>query len=206
MAEGVGEDELLRLTAAAEARSSHPLARTILDELEQRGLPNDLTVGNFENIAGSGIRASVDGREVLVGAQRLLDGNNVGLGPIQSTVDRLLGEGKTLVLVAIDGRASGVIAAADTVRASAAHAISELVAMGVEPVMMTGDGRRTAEAVAKEDQEIRVLTAGWYRAGLRRGHAGGRGKRCPPTPGGRSGKIHRHGRRRRQRCTRPSAG
>jgi P-type Cu2+ transporter len=150
MAEGVGEDELLRLTAAAEARSSHPLARTILDELEQRGLPNDLTVGNFENIAGSGIRASVDGREVLVGAQRLLDRNNVGLGPIQSTVDRILGEGKTLVLVAIDGRASGVIAAADTVRASAAHAISELLALGVEPVMMTGDSRRTAEAVAKQ--------------------------------------------------------
>jgi P-type Cu2+ transporter len=144
------EGELLRLAAAAEARSSHPLAQTIVDELEHRGLANDLAVEGFENIAGSGIRARVAGREVLVGAQRLLDRYNVSLGPLQSSVERLLNEGKTLVLVAIDGRPAGVLAAADTVRANAAQAISELKALGVEPVMMTGDSRRTAEAVAKQ--------------------------------------------------------
>jgi Cu2+-exporting ATPase len=150
VADGVAEDELLRITAAAEARSSHPLAQTILDELERRDLANDLGVEQFENIAGSGIRARVARRDVLVGAQRLLDRDNVALGPLQSAVERLLDEGKTLVLVAIDGRAAGVIAAADTVRANAARAISELKALGVEPVMMTGDSRRTAEAVAKQ--------------------------------------------------------
>jgi Cu2+-exporting ATPase len=107
IAEGVTEDELLRVAAAAEARSSHPLAQTVLDELDRRGLANDLSVDEFENVAGSGIRAHVSGREVLVGAERLLERYNVGLGDLEPGVDRLLSEGKTLVLVAIDGRASG---------------------------------------------------------------------------------------------------
>jgi P-type E1-E2 ATPase len=146
----VTEDELLRLAAAAEARSSHPLAQTVLDELDRRALANDLSVDDFENVAGSGIRAHVGGREVLVGAQRLLERYNVGLGDLEPEVDRLLSEGKTLVLVAIDGRASGVLAAADAIRPSAAQAIAELKALGIEPVMMTGDSRRTAEAVARQ--------------------------------------------------------
>jgi Cu2+-exporting ATPase len=150
IAEGLPEDELLRMAAAPEARSSHPLAQTILDELERRGLDNDVSVDSFENVAGFGIRAKVDGRDVLVGAQRLLDRDDIDLGPLQAAVDRLLSEGKTLVLVGIDGRAAGVLAAADTVRPNAAKAIADLKAIGVEPVMMTGDSRRTAEAVGKQ--------------------------------------------------------
>jgi Cu2+-exporting ATPase len=150
VAQGVTEDELLRLAAAAEARSSHPLAQTVLDEVNRRGLANDLTVDEFENLAGFGIRAHIDGREVLVGAQRLLERFEIGPGELQPEVDRLLAEGKTLVLVAIDGRAAGVLAAADTVRPSAAQAITDLKAIGIEPVMMTGDSRRTAEAVATQ--------------------------------------------------------
>jgi P-type Cu2+ transporter len=150
VAQGVTEDELLRLAAAAEARSSHPLAHTVLDEADRRGLANDLTVEDFENLAGFGIRAHVSGREVLVGAQRLLERYTIGLGELQPEVDRLLIESKTLVLVAVDGRAAGVLAAADTVRPSAAQAIANLKALGIEPVMMTGDSRRTAEVVAKQ--------------------------------------------------------
>ncbi len=150
VADGISEDELLRVAAAAEARSSHPLAQTVLDELERRELRNDLSIDDFENIAGHGIRARVAGRDVLVGAQRLLDRFQVSMGSLQTAVDRLLAEGKTLVLVAIDGKPAGVIAAADTVRANAARAIAELKELGVEPVMMTGDSRRTAEAVARQ--------------------------------------------------------
>src|SRR5262249_52562524 len=102
------------------------------------------------NLAGFGIHAHIAGREVLVGAQRLLERFAIGVGELQPEVDRLLSEGKTLVLVAIDGRAAGVLAAADTVRPSAAQAIADLKAIGVEPVMMTGDSRRTAEVVAKQ--------------------------------------------------------
>ena len=150
VAEGVIENELLRLAAAAEARSSHPLARTVLDELERRGLANDLGIDDFENVTGYGIRARVGGRNILVGAQRLLDREKIELGSVQSAAERLLSEGQTLVFVAIDGRAAGVLAAADSVRPNAARAIAELKELGVEPVMMTGDSRRTAEAVAKQ--------------------------------------------------------
>jgi Cu2+-exporting ATPase len=150
VAQGVTEDELLRLAAAAEARSSHPLAQTVLDEVNRRGLANDLTVDEFENLAGFGIRAHVAGREVLVGAQRLLERFAVKVVDLQPDVDRLLAAGKTLVLVAIDGHAAGVLAAADTVRPSSARAITDLKAIGIEPVMMTGDSRRTAEAVARQ--------------------------------------------------------
>jgi Cu2+-exporting ATPase len=147
---GVTEDELLRLAAAAEARGSHPLAQTVLDEVDRRGLSDDLSVDEFENLAGFGIHARIAGREVLVGAQRLLERFAIGVGEVQPEVDRLLSEGKTLVLVAVDGRAAGVLAAADTVRPSAARAIADLKAIGIEPVMMTGDSRRTADVVAKQ--------------------------------------------------------
>jgi P-type E1-E2 ATPase len=134
VAPSVTEDELLRLAAAAEARSSHPLAQTVLDEVDRRGIGNDLTVDEFESLAGFGIRAHVAGREVLVGAQRLLERYTIRLGGLQLEVDRLLSEGKTLVLVAIDGQVAGVLAAADTVRPSAAQAIADLKAIGIEPV------------------------------------------------------------------------
>ena len=150
IADGAAEDELLRLAAAAEARSSHPLAKTVVEELERHGLRNDVSVDEFENLAGFGIRARVGGREVLVGAQRLLERYNIDLGTLQPTMDRLLAEGKTLVLVAADGRAAGVLAAADTIRPNAARAITELKQLGIESVMMSGDSRRTAEVVAKQ--------------------------------------------------------
>jgi P-type Cu2+ transporter len=144
------EGEVLRVAAAAEARSGHPLAQSILDELERRGLQNSLSVEDFENVPGRGVRARVNGRDVLIGTKRLLDQHAVSLDGLTPTTERLLGEGKTLMLVAVDGQAAGVVAAADTVRPNAAQAIRELKALGIEPVMMTGDNRRTAEAVAHQ--------------------------------------------------------
>jgi P-type Cu2+ transporter len=150
IASGVAEDELLRLAGAAEARSGHPLAQAVLDELERRGVANDAQIDDFENIPGHGLRATVGGRQVLVGAPRLLDRFGVPPGPMAEVADRLISEGKTVILVAVDGQAAGVIAAADTVRPNAALAIAELKALGIEPVMMTGDTKRTAEAVARQ--------------------------------------------------------
>jgi P-type Cu2+ transporter len=142
--------EILRVAAAAEARSGHPLAQSVLDELERRGLDNSLGVEDFENVPGRGVSARVGGRDVLIGTRRLLDEHAVSLDGLTPTTEWLLGEGKTLMLVAVDGRAAGVVAAADTVRPNAAQAISELKALGIQPVMMTGDNRRTAEAVAHQ--------------------------------------------------------
>ena len=151
------EDDLLRLAGAAEARSGHPLAEAVLAEVERRSLGKLPPIDDFENLAGRGVRARIDGHEVLVGTRRLLDEHSVALGDLAGEADRLLGEGKTLMLVALDGRAAGVIAAADTVRPSAAHAVTQLRELGIEPVMMTGDNRRTADAVAKQLGITRVF-------------------------------------------------
>jgi P-type Cu2+ transporter len=145
----VSVEELLRLAGAAEARSGHPLAQAVLDELERRNIANDADIDDFENIPGHGVRASVAGQQVLVGAPRLLERYKVPIGSLIEAVDGLIAEGKTVIVVAVEG-AAGVIAAADVVRPNAARAIAELKELGVEPVMMTGDTRRTAEAVAKQ--------------------------------------------------------
>jgi len=131
VADGIAEAELLRLAGAAEARSGHPLAQAVLDELERRGLANDASVGEFENIPGHGVRATVGGRQVLVGAPRLLERFSVALGPLADTADQLIGAGKTVILVAVDGRPAGVIAAADVVRPNAAQAIADLKTLGI---------------------------------------------------------------------------
>jgi len=144
------EAGVLRLAAAAEARSGHPLAQAVLGEVKRRGVPNDLALEEFEDLAGRGVMARVEGREVLVGTRRLMQERNVALDSLEETADRLRGEGKTLMLVAVDGRAVGVVAAADTVRPNAARAVAELKARGIEAVMMTGDNRLTAEAVARQ--------------------------------------------------------
>ncbi|HEY3080155.1 MAG TPA: copper-translocating P-type ATPase [Chloroflexota bacterium] len=143
------EDDVLRTAGAAEARSGHPLAEALLEELARRGLANDLPLDDFENLAGRGVRARVAGREVLVGTRQLLAEREVSLGGLGQTVDRLLEEGKSLMIVAVGERAVGVVAAADAVRPSAAPAVAELKARGIEPIMLTGDNRRTAAAVAR---------------------------------------------------------
>jgi Cu2+-exporting ATPase len=150
VATGVAEEELLRLAGAAEARSGHPLAQAVLDELQRRTIPNDAEIEDFENIPGHGVRANVAGRQVLVGAPRLLERFEVPIGSLAEDVDRLIDAGKTVIVVAVDGKAAGGIAAADVVRPNAARAIADLKELGIEPVMMTGDTRRTAEAVAKQ--------------------------------------------------------
>jgi Cu2+-exporting ATPase len=145
----MNEQELLRLVGAAEERSGHPLAQAILDELARRELINDLPVEDFENLAGRGVSARVGTRQVLVGTRRLLDEHGISLGGLQEPADRLLSGGKTLMLAAVDGTAAGIVAAADTIRPTAKRAIAELRELGIQPVMMTGDNTRTAEAVAQ---------------------------------------------------------
>jgi Cu2+-exporting ATPase len=156
-ADGLPEEEVLRLAGAAEARSGHPLAQAVLDELARRSIPNDAVLGDFENIAGHGVRATVDGRQVLVGATRLLERFGVPPGTLAQRADQLVERGKTVILVAAEGRTVGVIAAADVVRPNAARAISELRSLGIEPVIITGDTKRTAEAVARQVGIERVL-------------------------------------------------
>lgn len=150
--EGVGgfsADEMLRLAAAAESRSSHPLSKAVLEEAERRRIPTDTQTTRFENIAGHGVQATVEGKDVLVGTPRLMRERGLDLAPVQSHLDRLLGEGKTLMVVAVGGTVAGVAAAADPARETSVKAVEGLRRLGVEAAMITGDNRPTAEAVAK---------------------------------------------------------
>ena len=149
----VGHDQsagdLLAAAAGAESGSEHPLAEAVVEGAEDRGIDVD-DPSDFENVPGHGIRATVDGRELLVGNRKLLGDEGVDLSPAAATMERLEREGKTAMLVAIDGDLAGVLATADTVRESAKTTVGALQERGFEVVLLTGDNGRTARAVAKE--------------------------------------------------------
>jgi len=144
-----GAGDLLAAAAGAESGSEHPLAEAIVEGAENRGIDVD-DPSEFENVPGHGIRATVDGRELLVGNRKLLGDEGVDLSPAAATMERLEREGKTAMLVAIDGDLAGVLATADTVRESAKTTVGALQERGFEVVLLTGDNERTARAVAKE--------------------------------------------------------
>ena len=144
-----GAGDLLAAAAGAESGSEHPLAEAIVEGAENRGIDVD-DPSEFENVPGHGIRATVDGRELLVGNRKLLGDEGVDPSPAAATMERLEREGKTAMLVAIDGDLAGVLATADTVRESAKTTVGALQERGFEVVLLTGDNDRTARAVAKE--------------------------------------------------------
>ena len=147
--DGVSEDELLRVVAAAEAESEHPLAQAIVNAARERGLDSP-RAGSFEAVPGHGAIATVEGRRLTIGNQRLLDREGVSLDGLAARADELASEGRTTIRVALDGQAFGVIAIADAARDSAAAAIKALKELGVRPVMLSGDSRATAERIARE--------------------------------------------------------
>ena len=154
---GFAADEVLRLAAAAEARSGHPLSKAVLEEAQRRGIGVATGITGFENLSGHGVQATVNGRTVLVGTVKLMRDRGVDLAPVQAPVNRLLDEGKTLMIVASDGRVAGVAAAADPVRPTSRRAVEGLQRLGIEVAMITGDNRQTAEAVARQLGIARVF-------------------------------------------------
>ena len=149
------EDEVLRLAAIAERGSEHPLARAIVDGARERGLEVP-EPDAFENVPGHGVRATVEGDEVLVGNRKLLADEGIDASPATEAMERLEREGKTAMLVARvpagtnDGDLVGVVADADTVKESAADAVAALRDRGIDVMMITGDNERTARAVAEQ--------------------------------------------------------
>ena len=144
----VTQDELLRLTAALEIRSEHPIAEAIVDEANDRGLPL-ADVSDFEALPGFGVVGTVDGRRILAGARRLLEREAADLGPIDGHLQRLSSAGNSVVAVAIDGVGVGVIAVADPIKPSTPAAIRPLHELGFRVAMITGDNEATARSVAK---------------------------------------------------------
>ncbi|MDR1563449.1 MAG: heavy metal translocating P-type ATPase [Oscillospiraceae bacterium] len=150
----ISADELLLLTASAEKPSEHPLGQAILSGAEAKGLAL-LKAEDFDSLTGRGVRARIGERLVLAGNRKLMEEQDIELA--EAETDRLASEGKTPVFVAIDGRLAGVIAIADVVKPSSKAAIETLHKMGIEVVMITGDNRKTAEAIAKQVGIEKVL-------------------------------------------------
>jgi Cu+-exporting ATPase len=146
---GIREEELLRLVASAERTSEHPLGEAIVRGAKDRELPL-AEAGAFEAVSGGGIRAHVEGREVLVGSRRFLSEANVSEDGLLLEAEELAREGKTPVFVAVDGKPAGLVAVADVVRDEAREAVGRLHSLGLEVTMLTGDNRRTAEAIARK--------------------------------------------------------
>ncbi|WP_225336065.1 heavy metal translocating P-type ATPase [Halomicrobium urmianum] len=145
----LSEDDVLRLAATAESGSEHPLARAIVDGARERDV--DVTdPDDFENVPGHGIKATVGDSEVLVGNRKLLRDNGIDPSPAQETMEHLENEGKTAMLVAYEDELVGVVADADTIKDSAAEAVSQLQERGVDVMMITGDNERTARSVAEQ--------------------------------------------------------
>jgi len=156
-AEGVSAEELLRLVAGAEDASEHPIARTIAAYGRDR-LGTLPVAESFSSRVGLGIEAVVDGHAMVIGRPGLLAGSGVHLPEeLAAAVDRLEAEGSTVVAAARDGEALGVIAVADRIKATSREAVAELRALGLTPVLITGDNERTARAVAAEVGIDRVL-------------------------------------------------
>lgn len=155
-ADGLAENEFLRIVASAEKQSEHPLAAAIVRGAESRNLQFEKVEG-FNALEGRGIEARVASRSLLLGNLRLMREREIELDGAEETVEKLAGEGKTPMFAALDNRFAGIVAVADTVKPESKDAIRSMQNLGLEVVMMTGDNRRTAEAVANQVGIKRVL-------------------------------------------------
>src|SRR3989441_1103651 len=147
--QGWDEDEALRLVGGAEADSNHPLSNAVLEEVKRRQLRLPTGIERFENLSGLGVRASIEGKEVLVGTVKLMKQSGIDTAPMQEKFDQLVEKSETIMVLAVDGRIIAVIGAADTVKPTAKVAVSKLNQLGIETALITGDNLATAEAVAK---------------------------------------------------------
>jgi Cu+-exporting ATPase len=146
----VASDEMLRLVAEAEQGSEHPLANAIVEGAKARGLTLTTYPEDFTALAGRGLEAKVEGHALLIGTRRLLDEHSVGYDALAEQLEALESQGKTAMLVAIDGKVAGLVAVADTVKVGSAEAIQQLQAQGMQVWMITGDNTRTARAIAAQ--------------------------------------------------------
>jgi len=152
----VSENELLQLAAIAEKNSEHPLGEAIV----KRAMERELKVVDpefFNAIPGYGVEVKYDGRAILLGNRKLMKKNNISIAQLEEKMKALEEDGKTAMLVAVDGKAAGLIAVADTLMEYSVEAVKALQKMGLEVIMITGDNERTAKAIAKQVGVNRVL-------------------------------------------------
>jgi Cu+-exporting ATPase len=146
---GIARDTVLRLAASLERLSEHPLGQAVVQAAQERGLTTE-GVADFANVAGLGVKGRMENASMLVGNVRLMREEGVGLSETLTQIEAHQAKGETVVVVARNGAAIGLIAIADTLKSDAKEAIAELRAEGITPVMITGDNRKAAEAIARE--------------------------------------------------------
>ena len=149
--------EILMMAASAERGSEHPLGEAIVQKAKEEGLILH-DARDFQAIAGQGIEATIDSRRILLGNRKLMDERNVNLHGMAERAEQLSYEGKTPMFLAIDGETAGMIAVADTLKEDSRKAVEAFHRMGLEVIMLTGDNRRTAEAIAKQAGIDRVVS------------------------------------------------
>jgi Cu2+-exporting ATPase len=149
--------DVLRLTAAAEVSSNHPLSKAVIDAVKEKKavIPSDIK--KFLSISGYGVQARVEGKVVLVGTLKLMQEKKVDVTDIQTSMNTLLSEGKTLMILAVNGKVAGIIAAQDPVKPTAKLAIKRMQELGIQVAMLTGDNQQTADAIAKNLGIARVF-------------------------------------------------
>jgi Cu+-exporting ATPase len=146
---GMSEDEVLSLAAGLESGSEHPLAEAVLEAAKAKGaLPGEVT--SFEAVSGHGVKAMYGGKAVLLGNKKLMTDNGVSLGEGESRSEELSRTGKTVVFLASGGSVAGLIGISDPIKPDSKEAVQRLKKIGLKVIMLTGDNRVTAEAVAKE--------------------------------------------------------
>ncbi len=150
------EDDVLRLAAAVERASEHPLAQAIVEGAQARGLAPGEAAG-FQAVPGHGVEAMVDAHHVFLGNLTFMGDRNIPVGELDAEMLRLADAGKTPMYVAIDGTAAGIIAVADTIKPDSVQAIAALRKMGIEVAMITGDNERTARAIGRQVGVDRIL-------------------------------------------------
>ncbi len=155
-AAGVSEEELLRLAASAEALSEHPLAQAVIRCAEERGIPLS-EAKDFSATPGGGVEATVEGRRLMAGNRRLFGQKQIDLSPFDALSETAAQEGKTPLYFVCDRKLLGMLAVADTVKPTSAEAIQALGRMGIDVVLLTGDNRRTADAIGRQLNIDRVI-------------------------------------------------
>src|SRR5690625_3316693 len=148
-----GDDEILQLLASAEKGSEHPLAEAIVVYATEKGLEL-LEVDNFSAIPGHGIQAVISNKNVLVGTRKLMNDNNINISEVEKELTTYEIEGKTAMIIAIDGEYKGTVAVADTIKETASEAIKQLKNDGLDVVMLTGDNERTASAIDRKSTRL----------------------------------------------------
>jgi Cu2+-exporting ATPase len=148
-APGITERDLLHFAASADQPSQHPLAEAIVRSARERGLILS-EAQDFDSVPGHGVQARVDGRAVLIGNARLMNREGISITNLTSQAEPLAADGKTAMYVAADGQLLGIVAVADRIRESAKQAVQALHGLNIQTVMLTGDNRKTAEAVARQ--------------------------------------------------------